>query len=222
MKWGLISLNGSFNNLEALNRQLEKYVDKTDIEVVLGVDGGCELLHKLKIDATEILGDFDSIFNLEQYTTLWPYAKVHTFPVEKDFTDAELAFNLIHHHQLDRVVVVGGLGGRADHMLSVLFLLAREDNFILIDEQNYIEKIEGPFVNQIQKEENQQTYISLIPLNEGLSGITLEGFKYPLSDATIKFSETLGISNELVDHAGLIKIAQGKGYLVISKDIPRK
>lgn len=222
MKWGLISLNGSFNNLGELNHQLEKYVDKKNIEVVLGVDGGCELIHKLKIDATEILGDFDSIYNLEHYRALWPNAKVHTFPVEKDYTDAELAFNLIKHHQLERVVVVGGLGGRADHMLSVLFLLAREDNFILIDEQNYIEKIEGPFIKKIQKDENQQTCISLIPLNEGLRGITLEGFKYPLFEANIKFSETLGISNELVDQAGLIKIAEGKGYLVLSKDMPRK
>ncbi|GAB6109276.1 thiamine diphosphokinase [Fusibacter bizertensis] len=222
MKWGLISLNGNFTSIAKLNNQLERYVGLKNLKVVLGVDGGCELISKLNIKATEILGDFDSIINLDQYRLLWPNAKVHTYPPEKDFTDAELAFNIIKEHDLDKIVVIGGLGGRADHMLSILFLLAREDKFIIIDEQNYIEKIDTPYLKKVSIKDYGNDYISLVPLESGLKGIYLNGFKYPLVDAHIKFAETLGISNELIGDEGSISIDGGKGYLVISNDLLHK
>jgi thiamine pyrophosphokinase len=218
MRWGLISLNGTYSSVLELDQQIKRYVDPRHIEVVLGVDGGCQLLSKLKINATEILGDFDSIVDLEVYKELWPDARVHTYPAEKDFTDAELAFDLVKRHALDKVVVIGGLGGRADHMLSVLFLLAREENFILIDEQNYIEKIDAPYYKEMPEVLVQKRYISLIPLENGFKGVNLRGFKYPLYEANIKFAETVGISNELSEEHATVHITEGSGYLIISSD----
>ena len=46
-----------------------------------------------------------------------------------------------------------------------------------------------------------------------VSGLTMEGFKYPLSDATLEGFNTLTVSNEIVDETATISI--GEGYLII-------
>ena len=51
-----------------------------------------------------------------------------------------------------------------------------------------------------------------------LEGINLKGFKYPLVDATIRRSQTLGISNEIVEDEAVIEIESGTGFLVFSQD----
>jgi len=61
-------------------------------------------------------------------------------------------------------------------------------------------------------------YLSIIPLENGLQGITLSGFRYPLNQAKINFSQTVGISNELLEDIADIQIETGSGYLIYSMD----
>ena len=39
-------------------------------------------------------------------------------------------------------------------------------------------------------------YLSLIPLDRTLTGVTLRGLKYPLTDARLTRGDTLSVSNE--------------------------
>ena len=48
--------------------------------------------------------------------------------------------------------------------------------------------------------------MSLIPAPMDLSGITIQGFKYPLNRANTHFGESLCVSNELTAEAGRITI----------------
>lgn len=218
MKWGLIALGGKIQSAEALMVQLKRYVKEGDLSYVIGVDGGCALLAQLSIVPDAILGDFDSIGNLQQYRDMWPDAQIKTFPAEKDYTDAELAFEVMAEKDMDRIMVIGGFGGRADHMISILHLILKASNHVMIDEQNYLEKIEAPYKKVLHNKELNRTYISLIPTGDKLTGITLKGFKYPLTSAVIEFSQTLGISNELIDETGIIEVESGEGYLILSTD----
>lgn len=218
MKWGLIALGGKIQSAEALSVQLKRYINEGDLSYVIGVDGGCALLALLSIVPDTILGDFDSIGNLEQYREMWPNAQINTFPAEKDYTDAELAFEVMAEKDMDRVVVIGGFGGRADHMISILNLILKASNYVMIDEQNYVEKIEAPYEKVLHKKELARTYVSLIPTGDKFGGITLKGFKYPLKSAVIEFAQTLGISNELIDDTGKIEVESGEGYLILSTD----
>ena len=55
--------------------------------------------------------------------------------------------------------------------------------------------------------------ISLLPLFGDVSGVTLQGFQYPLKDRTLHIDETLGISNELITDVGTVCLRSG--YLMI-------
>lgn len=211
-------MGGKTGSVEGLSAQIKRYLCDEPLSHVIGVDGGCALLERLAITPDIILGDFDSIGNLETYRERWPNAVVKTFPVNKDYTDAELAFEVMDEHDVDRIMIIGGFGGRADHMVSVLHMLLSASNRVMIDEQNYVEKIMTPYKRVVEKNEKQREYVSLIPTGDKLKGITLSGFKYPLNDAVIGFAQTIGISNEVIDDFGTIEIESGEGYLILSSD----
>lgn len=214
MKWGLVSLNGKVGDAQRLNRQIARYTQQTQFNYVIGVDGGCDLLQRLNIVPNLILGDFDSIKSLSTFEALWPSAEVMSFPAQKDYTDSELAIEVIMREKLDRIVIIGALGGRMDHMLGTLFLLDKGDNLVIVDENNCIERIVTPFYRKLDVDEG---YVSLIPSNEGLHKITLKGFKYPLFEATILYTQTRGISNEVIGDGEII-VESGAGYLIRSID----
>lgn len=214
MKWGLIALNGKVNDVDQLIKQMARYTEHTKFDYVIGVDGGCALLQNIGIIPSLILGDFDSIESLGRYETLWPSAEVMSFPPNKDYTDSELAVEVILNKNLDRVVIIGALGGRMDHMLGTLFLLDKSTHLSIVDENNCIERIITPYNKKIDAYDG---YVSLVPSMEGLHNITLKGFKYPLCEATILYTQTRGISNEIIE-AGEIEIKSGSGYLILSHD----
>lgn len=214
MKWGLVALNGKVRDANKLSTQIEMYTNRTRFDFVVGVDGGCSLLKRLTVEPDLILGDFDSIDSLASFEALWPDVKVLTFPAHKDYTDSELAIEMILKEDVDRIVIIGALGGRMDHMLGTLFLMDKSDKLMIIDENNIIERIIAPFEKKIKAVSG---YVSLVPSVEGLHNITLKGFKYPLIKATLLYTQTRGISNEVLDE-GEIKIESGAGYLIYASD----
>lgn len=214
MKWGLVALNGKVSDAQKLNMQITHYTQHSEFEYVIGVDGGCALLQSLEIVPNLILGDFDSIESLATYEALWPSAEVLSFPAQKDYTDSELAIEVILKEKLDRIIIIGALGGRMDHMLGTLFLLDKSDNLVIVDESNCIERIITPFY---KKMDGGTGYVSLVPSREGLHKITLKGFKYPLTQDTIHYTQTRGISNEVIGDGEII-IERGLGYLIQSID----
>ncbi|MNJ71295.1 Thiamine pyrophosphokinase [compost metagenome] len=62
------------------------------------------------------------------------------------------------------------------------------------------------------------TYVSLLPLTPEVTGIYLDGFMYPLEDATLKIGQSLGISNRLLDTEGTVRIESGFLLIIQSKD----
>lgn len=68
-----------------------------------------------------IIGDMDSLKNkslLEKHR----FAKIVPYPCDKDFSDTELGLQICHSLKKstsDRLVMVGGNGGRCDHFISI-------------------------------------------------------------------------------------------------------
>ena len=54
-----------------------------------------------------------------------------------------------------------------------------------------------------------KSYISLLPIGGDVTGITLQGFKYPLHMHTMTCANTLGVSNELTGERGKISFQTG-------------
>ena len=60
-------------------------------------------------------------------------------------------------------------------------------------------------------------YLSLIPLDRKVTGVTLRGTKYPLDRADLTRGDTLSISNEPAGPAAEITIASGRALLIRSQ-----
>lgn len=197
-------------NLDYVKDILKKYPNI----VVICADGGAKYAEKLNIKPDVIVADFDSSEN-----TI-PCDEVIKLTPEKDDTDTEHAAVLALERGCKELILVCATGGRIDHMLSNLFLCEQVyelgGHLSIIDEQNIVMLHAG---GQMKFARNElKKYISLIPLDEKLEGVTMRGLKYPLENASLTRKKIISISNEPISKDVLIEISSGKAIIVLADD----
>ncbi len=202
----------------------------TEFDRVIAADAGLAHCHKLNLIPTDILGDFDSLTNLE----LREYYRekkvpIREFPTRKDYTDTHLAVlyamdlweETSHESENDGIWILGATGSRLDHSLANIGLLVslcdHEIPCTIIDDNNEIEMIKGP-ARKLYKSKKEFPYISLLPFSASVRGINLEGFSYPLKDAELRAFESMGISNEIIENTATIEIKDGYMLVVRARD----
>jgi len=190
--------------------------------VWVGVDRGVYTLIEKGIQPAIAFGDFDSVSEAEFSMIEERVHELKKYKPEKDETDMEHALNWAITQEPLLVRLFGSTGGRLDHMFGnvQLLLQASLDNPLvqieMIDVQNTIYiRTAGEY--QIQKLAEKK-YISFIPLSNDVKGITLKGFKYPLTNRHISLGSTLCISNELIDDYGTFSFSEGILMIVRSTD----
>lgn len=192
-------------------------LDKT-IDTVIAVDGGLKIADELEIVPNYIVGDFDTISMdiMDKYRKLSEATgnlapKILEFRPEKDDTDTEIAIRLCIDLKPEEVVIVGATGTRLDHTLANLHLLKMflDDKIqaAIYDGNNKIYLADQEF--SLSKKSLYGTYFSLLPFTEKVTGITLKGFKYPLTNRDICIGTSLCISNEVVEDTASVKFEQG-------------
>ena len=165
-----------------------------------------------KIDL--LIGDFDS------YEGKLPDGvETVRLPAEKDFTDTQFAVNKALEKGADELVIVGGLGGRLDHLLSNLSLLERLGqagiHAVMTDGFNRVRYINSTST-LIAK--SHFTYLSVIAVSERLKGVSIEGCKYPLKNAVVNRNDQFAVSNEITGNCALISVRKGACYIIESSD----
>lgn len=198
----------------------KEIINTLSYEYVICVDGGLDKAEKLEISPNVIIGDFDSV----KKNTLEYYKKsgllIEEFPPEKDYTDMDLAVEYAVNKGFSEIVLLGASGTRLDHTLANIMLIEKfykkNIKIKLIDNNNIVQTISDNDKLCIEKKEG--CFLSIIPLSDEITGITLKGFKFPLNDVTVKRGETRCISNEVEDTYGEIEIKTGSCVVIISKD----
>jgi thiamine pyrophosphokinase len=172
-------------------------------------DGGARHLKAAGMVPTLIVGDMDSLDRdaQESYETMG--VRIIRHPREKNETDTELALREAFAIAPAEVRIWGALGGRIDHTLANLSLLAqgieRGVEVRLIDEWCELFLVTRHTV--LEGEEGQT--VSLLPYAEEVSGITLTGFEYSLTKAVMAIGRPYGISNVLAARRGIIEVDSG-------------
>ena len=142
-----------------------------------------------------------------------------TLPAEKDVTDLQAAMAQALSLGIRDLLLCGCTGGRLDHTASNLLLLEwladRGGRGMLADEDNEVRLLE-PGRHWIENAPRYH-YLSLVPLDRTVTGVTLRGTKYPLEGATLTRGDTLSVSNEPVGPAVEIAIGSGRALLIRSQ-----
>ncbi|MEN1934360.1 thiamine diphosphokinase [Paenibacillus sp. 102] len=184
------------------------------------VDRGVYRLLQRGIMPTVAFGDYDSVTDEELVWMQKQTDELHIVPREKDQTDLEIAIHWALEQKPDLIRIFGATGGRLDHGLANIQMLLKGleayTEMYIVDNKNEISvKKVGTYII----EENEQfPYVSFVPVTEIVKGITLRGFKYPLTDKTIEWGSTLCISNELIAEKGTFSFTSGILMVIRSTD----
>ena len=170
--------------------------------LVVAVDGGLPRLLAQEIEPDLVLGDFDSLDKkfrplLDQFGAAHP-ERLLRLPCEKDDTDTVYAARMCLERGCTELLFYGALGGRLDHTFANLQTLAwlkkhGADGY-LIGKTTMAAALCGETVFLPQDYEGT---FSLFALDGQVTGVTLEGMKYPLNDAVMTNSFPIGVSNEV-------------------------
>ena len=176
----------------------------------VAADGGLLHAHRAGREADVLVGDLDSVGTSALERARRAGAEIIAHPVDKSMTDLDLALDLVRERlgakdaPLD-VLVVGGHGGRLDHLLGNLLVLASERHAAL-----RISGWWGTDVLHIVRDVatvhgDPGSTVSLLALHGAAEGVTTNGLRFPLEEAVLEPGSSLGVSNELASPPATVR-----------------
>jgi len=200
---------------------LKVFYENNNCSTIICVDGGLKAAYHAGIRPDYIIGDFDTIEPeiLKDYRGKESVAIMEYNPV-KDATDTEIALEHALSLQPDEIYLIGATGTRFDHTLGNVHILKKALEVDIptysIDPHNKIYMINQ--AHSIKKESLYGPYISLFPLTTEVTGVTLNGFKYPVEHKNLHVGSSLGISNEIIEDTAYISLEDGILIIIEAKD----
>lgn len=188
----------------------EKIKLDKDYDYIVCADAGYLYARQLGLKVSRVIGDFD--------TAPAPADDdVEILPIIKDFTDSEAAVHHVFEKGYMDITVLGGLGGRFDHTMGNIGILSRYTklgaHIRILDGVNRVTMLEpGSYIFR----KDGYKYLGVISYSPYSSGLTLEGFKYPLENTVLGNDTTLGVSNEILEDEGVITFSEGQLLIIQS------
>lgn len=137
-------------------------------------------------------------------------------PAEKDDTDTFYAAQKAIQMGCTHAVLLGGLGGRLDHTqanFQVLLHLAKNNMHAFAAEQGMEVHCLAP--GRLEIPVAGWKWLSVFAAGGPAGGVTLQGVRYPLTDATLLPDVPLGTSNEFAAAKAVIQCASGYLYIMV-------
>jgi thiamine pyrophosphokinase len=184
---------------------------------VIAADSGIDHAQAVDLPVDLAIGDFDSVTPEALARAAATGTVVERHPAAKDATDLELALDVAVGRRPGRIHVLGGHGGRLDHLLANVLLLASpayasaavtaQMGSARLTVVRAAAELEGPVGD----------LVSLVPVHGPALGVTTSGLLYPLDREELHPGSTRGISNELtrspasvsIDHGVVVAIQPG-------------
>ena len=222
---------------------LKKNIEKAGRENIrlIAADRGLEFFLDYLILPDVVIGDFDSLSEdgknfLEMQNEDIPYGGVLEWNLQKgegkvvevvrlrpetDDSDTQSAMNYAIQNGAKEIVILGVTGNRVDHLMAnfgLLILAQKQDTEVaLADRYNYMKLI--PSGTILKKAEQFGKYVSFFPLGGDVTGLTLEGFKYPLDKYHLTTADSgLTVSNEISEEYAKVTYESGTLLMIMSRD----
>lgn len=191
--------------------------------LVVAADGGARHAAPLGLRIDIWVGDGDSVDRDMLASLVAEGIEIRRFPTDKDASDTELAIGTAVERGADSIVVLGGLGGpRLDHGLANIGLLAlpalRERPSVILDGTNRVSALfaPGPDGGVVQRPLGGPIGdgVSLLPIGDGVEGVTTGGLAYPLADEGLPAGPARGLSNLRTSPDAWVALRRG-GLLIV-------
>jgi len=181
---------------------------------VIAADSGFDHATALGLAVGLVVGDLDSI------QTVPPDVPVERHPPDKDATDLELALRAAARLEPERIIVVGGQGGRLDHLLANALVLTSED-FAGIDLEWVVGTSRVHVVRDgIRLHGHPGELVSLLPLGGPARRVRTEGLRWRLAGDDLHPGTTKGISNEFVRPVATVSVEEGVLLVIQPEAVP--
>lgn len=196
-----------------------KYIDNHALYII-ACDKGYEACEALGIVPKIVVGDFDSAEDAAVKRA--KAAGIETLELNpiKDDTDVEAALNHAFSvtQQGDEIYMLGCTGGRLDHTIGNFHLMGmgakHQRAVIIVDSHNHIEMITPGETCIVEPDTQFGKYVSVFPFMGPVTGLTMTGFKYSVTNKTLEGFDTLTVSNE-VKSSSYAEITIESGYLIV-------
>lgn len=173
-------------------------------DLVVAADSGLHAARRLGLATDVVVGDLDSVDH-----TLLDGLEVEQHPRAKDQTDIELALDRAREDGAGHVVVLSGGGGRLDHALANLLVLASPRYAGMAVEAFVGDARLAVVRDRHELHDEAGATISLFALGGPARGVTTEGLRYVLRDATLAPLSSLGVSNEFEGGRAVVTVREG-------------
>lgn len=202
-------------------QRAEVYEDGEKSVVMIAADKGMDFFYRNQKKPDFIIGDFDSVGSEAlAYFRSRSDVRIQELNPIKDDTDTESAIRYAVKQGAEQITLLGATGSRLDHVLGNIELLGiglqAGVPIIIMDEKNRIRMVDRGIT--LKKSEQHGSYVSLLPYTERVEHLTLRGFKYPLTDATLTGFCSLGVSNEIVEEEAEITFDGGILLVIEARD----
>lgn len=179
----------------------------------IAADSGLDHALALGLHPDLLVGDLDSI---SPPGLAWAEAAarrgeltIERHPAAKDQTDLELALVRAVEMAPDRIVVAGIGGGRFDHLLANIGVLA-DSRFAGAAVDGLLEGARVAVIHDRRTLSGQvDELVSLLPVNGDAVGVTTDGLVWPLSGETLRAGSSRGVSNVFAASQATVSVVQG-------------
>ncbi len=187
-------------------------------DLVVAADGGARYALDAGVIPDLVVGDMDSLRESEVREIEERGALLERYPIRKDKMDGHLAVLVVRDRGATEVDLLCAAGGRFSALFAVPHILLAAERLGL--RATMVASWGQAFVLEAGSRRvsgNPQDSVSVFPFTGPATGVTLEGFGYPLENARLEIGDTLGFHNELVDGAGRVSVWGGTLLVIHEK-----
>lgn len=176
---------------------------------VIAADSGLALADTLGLMVHVVVGDMDSVDPSSLADAEAAGTELERHQPDKDATDLELALRSALRRGARRVFVVGGTGGRLDHLLANAALLGAD----WLAEAKVVWLANGIRAEVVHDETELDAapgeLVTLLAVGGDAVGVSTRGLRWQLDSELLEARSTRGVSNEFVVDSATVRVESG-------------
>ena len=174
-------------------------------QIVVAADSGADVARSLGLAPDVIVGDFDSVTPAGAAAA----GAQRRFPTAKDATDLALALAEALGRGAASLTVVGGAGGRLDHLLANVAVLAAEDLAGV-----HVDALIGPARLWVVRRSRTISgalgrIVTLLAHGGSATGVRTTGLRWALEGETLEAGSSRGVSNVFTAPEATVTLESG-------------